>query len=227
MKVYQEGFAAGSKTRTFIIKNERGCAKKYTNQYTHQSEVYVSGTARFIAGYSYLFGALLILLGGFMCLFGTAMINLTVILVSAISFCLIETCVIYNLSELGNTYDRYAYIKGWSYLVLAIKVPAILTFIALYRHQKMHSMFLGLVTGLLQGHMIVTRVPLNNDFVYWAIIVVCALKYFILGYFYNLHMPCFFTSAIGAFAFTRGIASFLGYFPRAEQVQKYLKNGKF
>lgn len=85
MEVQKQEMSADGKTKIFTIENKKGCPV-----------FNVSSMARFIASHSHLFGAVFILLGGFMCLFGRAMLGIAIFLVAASTTFLLGTFMTFN-----------------------------------------------------------------------------------------------------------------------------------
>lgn len=156
-------------TQIFTIEHKKGCAV-----------FNVSSMARFIASHSHLFGAVFILLGGFMCLFGRAMLGITIFLVSAGTTFLIGTFMTFNGFDYMDWTPPNAVfwtvISSWAILGLLVGW-------AFFKLQKYGVIIMGLVTGAIIGHIIVTVAHLDDNMIYWGVIAASALSFFVFSCF--------------------------------------------
>lgn len=187
------------KTTIYTIEHKKGCPVFNVNE-----------IARFIATHSYLFGALFITGGSFLCLFGRAMLGVAIFLISASTTFLIGSFMTFN----GFEYFDYAPSNAVFWIIIGLwALTGILVGTGFYKLQKYGVIIMGLVTGALIGHIIVTAVQVNDNMIYWGVIIASALSFFIFSCFCQNNIRIFITSFIGSYAVTRGIGSYIGGFP--------------
>lgn len=182
----------------------------------------MSSLARFLSENSNIWGAVLILIGAFFCLFGRALLGLAVFLAT---------------SGMTFLFGVYFCFKGFDYFELEPSDTIFWTIIGcwalggavvgfcFYKLQKYGVVLLATVAGLLVGHIITAAILVDNEYLYWAIIISCPAAMCFTGCFCQNNIRILFTSLIGAYAITRGIASYLGGFPNEFELQKQLKSG--
>jgi len=85
LEVKKQEIGPDGLTTVLTIEHKKGCPV-----------FNVSSMARFLAHHSYLFGAALILVGAFLCLFGRVMIGIAIFIVSASTAFLIGTFLTFN-----------------------------------------------------------------------------------------------------------------------------------
>lgn len=198
--------AANGKTMVFTIENKKGCPV-----------FNVSSMARFIASHSHLFGAALILLGGFMCLFGRALLGVAIFLVSGTTAFLIGTFMTFN----GFDYWEYQPSNVIFWIIIGSwSIAGIIVGTVFYKLQKYGVIIMGLITGAMIGHIVVTIASVENNWTYWGAVIGSALSFFIFSCFCQNNIRIFITSFIGSYGVTRGIASYLGGFPNEIDLQE-------
>ena len=180
--------------------------------------------ARFLANNSYLFGAVMIVMGGFLCLFGRSMLGIAIFVVSATATFLIGTFATFN------GFQKWDYTPSnvvfWV-IISAWAIAALLVGTAFHKLQKYGVIVMSMVTGSLIGHIIATFAFLTNNYAYWGTIGGFTLGFLLFSSFCQNNIRIFITSFIGAYGVTRGIASYLGGFPNEIQLQQEMMSGKF
>jgi len=213
LEIQKQEMSQNGLTRIYTIEHKKGCPV-----------FNVSSMARFIAKHSHLFGAVFIVIGGFLCLFGKAMLGLAIFMISASTTFLIGTFMTFN----GFDYFDWTPSNAVFWTVIGLwAVTGLLVGTAFYKLQKYGVIIMGLVTGALIGHIIVTIAHLDDTLIYWGVIAGSALSFFIFSCFCQNNIRIFITSFIGSYAVTRGIGSYLGGFPDENELQKEMHNGKF
>jgi len=75
------------------------------------------------------------------------------------------------------------------------------------------------------GHIITTAVLVSDQRVYWAITIGCPAGLCLFSCVCQNNIRIVFTSLIGSYAVTRGIACYLGGFPNEIELQRQLETG--
>lgn len=165
----------------------------------------------------FVWGAILIVFGAFFCLFGKAMLGVTVFLcTTALTFLIGVYLTFKGLDYFGHESSKTVF---WIVIGCFGLFSLSLGF-CFYKLQKYGVIMLGAVAGLMIAHVVTCAVLIKNRYIWWAITVSCPVALGIFTCACHKNIRIVFTALIGAYSVTRGISSYAGGFPNELELQQ-------
>jgi hypothetical protein len=176
--------------------------------------------SKFLDEYYYLWGAALIILGGFLCFFGNKFVNLVIFLIVALAvFCILGSLFFYMfLNKVNEDWQK------WVAIGVIIAVSLGLGYFAM-RLRKWGITIVAAWAGVMFGFILTTSFIVDNEYVYWAILVVCAIVAAFLAFKIETAVICAITSFVGGYCLVRGVSLYVGGFPNETQLHQEIKSG--
>jgi len=176
----------------------------------------------FLERYKYLWGAIFIAVGFFLCLFGRKMFKPTIFILGMGAFVFISMLVFYSAFFSSNT-ESYV---GWIVLAVSVVVGIIVGLI-LAKLSRLGVAVLaswgGACLALLLWSAFLYKI--NNQVVFWVFLVLFALVFASLSCCMFDHILIISTSLVGAYGFVRGISMYAGGYPNEFTLVDLIKNG--
>lgn len=200
---------------TLKYKSNKGCAKF---QY--------GILAKFLAQYSYLWGAVLIVFGLLLAFCGNKFMTVVISLVTALAVCIFG---IYLTSMFVDTvFDPE---NVWEYAVWVIlgiwAIIGILAGVFIGKKRKWGIAVVGAFGGVMLGLLLTTIFGslIDNAVVYYLIIASCGILAFIIAFKVEKFVLIISTSFIGSYFIIRGISMYAGGFPNETQLHTMVRDG--
>jgi len=170
--------------------------------------------------YSYLWGAVMILLGIFLCFLGNRFVNVVLFTVVTLGvFLFLGSLVFYNfLDKISHQWAQ------WCLLALVI-VLAILAGYFVCRTRKLGVALLGAWGGVMLGFVLTTTFVVGTDIAYYLIIIACALVCFFIAFKLETAVIITVTGFVGGYAIVRGISLYAGGFPNESELHDMIIAG--
>ena len=167
-----------------------------------------------------MWGAVLILLGGFLAFFGNKFVNVVLFLTGTFAILIIcaSLFINYALAKVDN--QTILWVSFVVILLVAAGVGALLV--------KFRKYGVGLFAawgGVMLGFLVTTTFAVANVYAYWAIIVAAAIAMFFVAVKVEKTVVILLTAFIGAYAFVRGISLYAGKFPSETELHAELEAG--
>ena len=176
---------------------------------------------QFMMQYNYLWGAILIVLGIFMCFFGNKFINVVLFLVVFISITLVG----------GSLFFQYALFKvkaewaKWLSLAGIVLFAALIAFLVV----KKRKYGIGLVAawgGVMLGFVITSLFVMSlPGWAFYLILILCGIAAFFIAIKIEKMVIIVTTSFMGAYALVRGVSLYAGGFPSEISLHEEIQSG--
>jgi hypothetical protein len=158
-----------------------------------------------------LWGAIFIIVGIFLCIWGKKLFSGTVYIVAVLAVVTLMMLLFYNKIFYNNT-------KGWViwvYLAGSVLLGFLAGFI-FFKSQRISAMLIAGWGGFMLGLLLNTAFEWvsSSSVAYWVINSLCATVGAALAFFLFDHVVILSTSFMGAYLFIRGISLYTGDFPR-------------
>ena len=177
---------------------------------------------RFLSNYSYVFGAVLILFGGLIAVFGKPLFKPTICLVGMLVFVVFICLFIFSVFFDRNT-PNWA---SWVVLSTSVLVGAIVGLI-LAKLSRVGLAVLAGWGGFCLGMMIYAaclyKLDGNKQVLYWCFNIGMGVLCGILSIFLFYHAIIFATAIAGSYAFIRGISFYAGGYPSEFELIQIIK----
>uniref|UniRef100_A0A7S3IEP9 Transmembrane protein 198 n=1 Tax=Strombidium inclinatum TaxID=197538 RepID=A0A7S3IEP9_9SPIT len=178
--------------------------------------------AIFLNEYYYLWGAGLIIAGIFVGFFGNHLINGVIFLITATAVFALGTVGIYGILDSFNVET-----PEWANWVI-LGAMAILGLIVGYVVKKLRKIGIAIIAawgGVMLGLALNGVFLVENEPVYYSIIVGCAIIVAVLAFKMEKVVIILVTSFTGAYSVVRGISLYAGGFPSLTQLHQEIKSG--
>jgi hypothetical protein len=175
----------------------------------------VSELTDWLEKFKYLWGAVFIAIGIFLCIWGKKIFSGSVYIISVLGIVTLMMLLFYNKIFAHNT-------KGWViwvYLAGSILIGLGTGFI-FYKSQKISAALIAAWGGFMLGLLINASFEWvdRSSVAYWVINSLCATIATVLAFFLFDHVVIISTSLSGAYLFIRGISLYTGNFPREWEI---------
>jgi hypothetical protein len=203
------GNAGDSCHPTLNYISPRGCYVFSFDQFT-----------TFMMKYNYLWGALMIVMGFFLCFFGNKFVNLVIFLVVAFA-CLVI---------LGSLFFQYALFKvkeewaKWLSLAGIIGVSCLIGW-SIMRARKYGIGLVSAWGGVMVGFIITTAFVVGPAWAYYLILAVSGALAFYVAIKVEKTVVIISTSFIGAYGIVRGVSLYVGGFPSETDLHEEISTG--
>lgn len=204
--------SADGQTLVLEVQHQRGCPV-FTS----------SGIVRFLKDHSMIFGAVLVVLGGFLCIFGKFFFKATVLIATGgLSFIL----GVYGTFMLFEVFHWYpSNVVFWIIVSCWALVGLCLGFLFMKCERLTVGLMSG-VAGFLIGCLITGAFLISNAFAWWAIVGGTTMALCLFGCACTNNIEYLLTSLIGAYIFIRGVSCYFpGTYPSEMELQRELSNG--
>lgn len=176
----------------------------------------------FMQQYSYLWGAVFIVMGLFLCIFGLKLFEIAIFIITAFATTFILLLGFYSIFLTDDTQDWV----GWTVLVCSTIIGLIVGFI-MYRMKKLGAAILagwgGFMLGLLLNETILYKA--QSEVLFWCVAIACAVTFAILAFIFVDIILVISTSFMGAYLFWRGISLYAGGYPNEFELIKQVQSG--
>jgi hypothetical protein len=189
--------------------SSEGCS--YTIVYESHSGCPVfslSMLTRFFNKYYYLFGAALILMGGFLSFFGNKFVNVVIFLVASIALMLVGSGLFINFALKKVDKDWVV----WTAFIVILLISMGLGYLLVKFRKYGIGLFAGW-GGVMIGFLVTTTFHIANVYAFYAIIIAAGVGMFIVAIYVEKTVIILLTAFIGSYAFVRGISLYAGGFP--------------
>ena len=209
------GFNDNTCKHMIQIKSIYGCAL---------SELYL--LKKVLNKYWYLFGTVLILIGGFLCFYGHKIIWITAIMVTGILSCFIVTILVLNfIPSLINTDIKLFILLGIGLLI------GVVLGILVKKQVKLFACLLGASMGYSMAQfvyqIIQSFIEWNPQVLYYITIGICIVLGIFAGLFLYNSTLIIGTAILGGYIAMRGVSSIFGEYIDEGQFVDLIKNGEF
>lgn len=172
--------------------------------------------------YYWLWGAMLIVMGFFLGLFGQKLFSATLFMIGT----LVTVCLIWLLFYSTFMSDSTEGWVAWVVLGCSILLGLVGGFV-LYKCQRLGASVIGGWGGFLLGIVFVTTVlwSASSEVAFWIISISFALIAAALAFVFYYHAVILSTSFVGSYFFIRGISLYAGGFPNEWALIEQIKTG--
>lgn len=207
--IQQSSFDINKCSNTITLTSKYACADM--NVYSFWNE---------IINNKYIIGGALIILGGFLCLFGQKWILVVEIITGVLLTTFLVIFVLFT-----NIQVHYNTMTFWLIIAASILAGLIVAFILIKLKKYVSALpimilsgFLGYLLGVFLYNIALKHIQSNPLVIYWVTIISLVLLFVILSYFLQKHISILATSFIGAYALVRGVSLMVGHFPDERQI---------
>lgn len=181
---------------------------------------------RLVNQYKYFFSAGLVLIGGFLLMFGNKCKTPTIIILMGIIFCFILSIIALNfLSSFIKTEKHLFYLLGGSFLVggfIGFLLRAKITIFTVLLGISMGYSMAEIVYQFVQGF-----ISWNPKYLYYSTIGVCCLLGIVVGFILIKSIFVIGTSLLGGYIAMRGVSVIFGNYLDEGQFADLIKNGEY
>jgi len=176
----------------------------------------------FMQEYSWLWGAILMVIGVPLCLLGRKLFSLTLFLIGTLVTMTLILLLFYSTFLTDKT---EAWI-GWTVLVSSI-ILGLLGGFLLFKCQKLGAACIAGWGGFMAGLLINTTALsyVKSEWLFWTVNISCALVAAGLAFCFFFPAIIIATSLTGSYFFVRGISLYAGGYPNEFDLIKQLENG--
>jgi hypothetical protein len=173
----------------------------------------------FISKYSYLLGAVLIVMGLFLGFFGNKFVNFVIGLVGFLASSVLMLFASSWVLEKSNQTPKDWVI--WTLLAVCLLLGAGIGYL-LVKSRKAGVAIMAAWGGATLGFILTTAIVIENVYAYWGIIIGCALVCAFLAFKTEKLVIMFATAHIGSYLAIRGISMYAGGFPNESSLRAEL-----
>jgi len=179
-----------------------------------------------LAQYSFLFGAILIVLGLLLAFCGNKFMTVVISLVTALAVCIFG---IYLTSMFVDSV--FSPEKVWEHAVWVIlgiwAIIGIIAGVFIGKKRKWGIAVVGAFGGVMLGLLLTTIFGslISNAVVYYLIIAVCGILAFLIAFKVEKFVLILSTSFIGSYFIVRGISMYAGGFPSETSLHTMVRDG--
>lgn len=168
---------------------------------------------QFIYKYYYLWGAALIVMGVILAFFGNRFVNLVIFLTFFFaSFCILGSVFFYMfMDNIEKDWAKWAAVAG------IVAVSGGLGYFIL-RLRKWGVALVAGWGGVLLGFIITSTFVISTTWLYYVILVACALVAFLFALKTQNTVMVMTTSFVGSYAMVRGVSLYVGGFPAESEL---------
>ena len=181
---------------------------------------------RVMSEYWYIFSAIFILLGLFLCLFGYRWETITLALVLGVICCYLVSIIVLNfLSFLIDTEKKLYILLGVGFLVgvvLGYMLKTKMVILTIMLGASMGYSLAEFVYQIIQGF-----IDWNPTYLYYTTIVICVVAGILAGLFVLKSIIIIGTSLLGGYIAMRGVTIIFGNYIDEGQFVDLIKNGEF
>lgn len=172
--------------------------------------------------YYWLWGAILIVMGFFLGMFGQKLFSATLFIIGT----LVTVSLIWLLFYSTFLSDSTEGWVGWVVLVCSILLGLVGGYV-LYKCQRLGATIIGAWGGFLLGIVFNTTVlwAASSEVAFWIISISFALIAAALAFVFYYHAVILSTSFVGSYFFVRGISLYAGGFPNEWALIEQIKSG--
>lgn len=176
--------------------------------------------AKFLQDYYYLWGAALIILGGFLCFFGNKFVNFVIFAIVALGvFCILGSIFFYMfLRKVKEDWGK------WLAIGIIVAISLGLGYVVM-RLRKWGIAVVAAWGGVMLGFLITTAFVVANQYAYYAIIIISGGVCFGLALKIETAVICGITSFVGGYCLVRGVSLYAGGFPAETQLHEEISSG--
>lgn len=178
----------------------------------------------FLGQYSWLWGAVFIVLGGFLCFLGRKLFSFTLFCIGTLITCAVILLVFYG-TFLNDKTEAWV---GWTVLSCSILLGLLGGFL-LYKCQRLGACCIAGWGGFMGGLLINTTFMWTAGSVaaFWCVNVGCALIAAALAFCFFFPAIIISTSLSGSYLFFRGISLYAGGYPNEFAIIDQIETGDF
>jgi len=171
--------------------------------------------------YNFLWGAILIVLGIFMCFFGNKFVNVVLFLVVFMSVTLVG----------GSLFFQYALFKvkanwaKWLSLAGIVALAGLIAFIVVKKRKYgigLVAAWGGVMLGFVITSLFVMKLP---GWAFYLILILCGVAAFFIAIKIEKMVIIICTSFMGAYAMVRGVSLYVGGFPSEIALHDEIQSG--
>ena len=177
---------------------------------------------QFIQQYSYVFGAIFIVLGLVIALFGNQFLWAIIFIFGTLAAWFLLAWLIFFICYKAEANQSVG--ASWAILISTLVVGLIVGFLCA-KLRRVAVAAVGGVGGAFLGLMITTLVMVGHDATYWIIVIGCAVVCAILTFFLEPYIVMLCTAFAGSYMFIRGISFYAGGFPPETAMYEMIKDG--
>jgi hypothetical protein len=176
--------------------------------------------SQFINKYYYLWGAALIVMGIILAFFGNRFVNLVIFLTFFFAcFCILGSVFFYMfMDKIEKDWAKWAAIAG------IVAVSGGLGTLVL-RLRKWGIALVAGWGGVLLGFIITSTFVISEEWLYWIILVACAVVAFFFALKTQNTVMVIVTSFVGSYAMVRGVSLYVGGFPSETELHDQIQKG--
>ena len=171
----------------------------------------------FLKDYNYLWGAVFILGGIFLCFLGRKLFGVAIFVITVFVSIFLLLLLFYTVFLSENTEDWV----GWTVLACSVIIGLIIGFI-MYRLQRIGAAILagwgGFMLGLLLNETVLYKA--ESEILFWCVGIACGIVCALLTFVIYNHIIIISTAFMGAYFFWRGISLYAGGYPNEFELIK-------
>ena len=164
----------------------------------------------FINQYTWIWCALFVGIGGFLCFLGRKLFKATIFIIAA-TLTVFAILLLFYTTFLEDTTEAWV---GWTVLVCSILIGLVAGFFIM-KLERLGAALIAGWGGFLLGVMLCETVLFlaGSQIVFWIVSVTCALLAAVASFFWYEHVLIIGTAFAGSYMFFRGISFYAGGFP--------------
>lgn len=176
----------------------------------------------FLNKYKDFWGAALVLLGIFLAFFGNGLLTVLFFVMSAFFTFAASFWLVFFILDKTDTVPSE--IVGWVILGGCVVLGGIVGF-CFYKHRPLGLGLLAACGGVALGFLLNLTFFVKEGWIYYGVIVGCAIVLGVVTYFLQETVVIFITSLVGSYAIVRGISLYAGGFPSELELHEDIQAG--